>query len=233
MRGTQDRHDQHLRRAGIIPADAGNTGSDGVLAFSHRDHPRGCGEHYKEQWCTATEGGSSPRMRGTPSSRKPLLPADRIIPADAGNTMIPAAAAAQAKDHPRGCGEHEAQLSVVMPMRGSSPRMRGTLEQIPVFVFVMGIIPADAGNTSRWPGLSPPTRDHPRGCGEHQTGCSQTSSHSGSSPRMRGTLLPVLPLVCVPVDHPRGCGEHAGIDLPIDYKWGSSPRMRGTPSFAL
>ena len=51
--------------------------------------------------------------------------------------------------------------------RGSSPQMRGALcSVLPVLPFP-GIIPADAGGTTTGGAGGPPTRDHPRRCGEH------------------------------------------------------------------
>ena len=68
MRGAQSPYKQMLALQGIIPADAGST------------------EGYKEQWCTATEGGSSPRMRGAHPNQVAKVAEIRIIPADAGST---------------------------------------------------------------------------------------------------------------------------------------------------
>ena len=72
----------------IIPADAGNTGVHSLRACVRRDHPRGCGEHKYVFPVLAVSGGSSPRMRGTQIYK--LLPyfIFRIIPADAGNTIV-------------------------------------------------------------------------------------------------------------------------------------------------
>ena len=72
-----------------------------------------------------------------------------IIPACAGNTMSVCAANIRTGDHPRVCGEHELPELRQAAIRGSSPRVRGTLpDAIPKF-FRIGIIPACAGNTGR------------------------------------------------------------------------------------
>ena len=52
---------------GIIPADAGNTFFTITSHFLHRDHPRGCGEHRPLTNGASPAGGSSLRMRGTPT----------------------------------------------------------------------------------------------------------------------------------------------------------------------
>ena len=132
------------------------------------------------------------------------------------------------EDHPRGCGEHHLQGNLSFWNSGSSPRMRETLAASYMLVFLIRIIPADAGNTIY--GLEPEDdhTDHPRGCGEHGGVDLQTVETDGSSPRMRGTqgshragrqqqgIIPAdagntlvwPPSVIQHGDHPRGCGEH-------------------------
>ena len=113
---------------------------------------------------------------------------------------------------------------------------------------MIGIIPAYAGNTE----VPAPDLlvhgDHPRVCGEHQLFKDVLESISGSSPRMRGTLLSdrygnsqdgIIPayagntfilsfLGAFGRDHPRVCGEHVFAYRINGGATGSSPRMRGT-----
>ena len=116
-------------------------------------------------------------------------------------------------------------------------------------VYRYGIIPAHAGNTAPRYRRDHPRWDHPRACGEHQTGQPCTNVYLGSSPRMRGTLLGYVQEVAehgiIPAhagntyraahpgvakwDHPRACGEHGRVDIVHPHVAGSSPRMRGTP----
>ena len=97
-------------------------------------------------------------------------------------------------------------------------------------VFMVGIIPADAGST-----LAQHAGD-PKG--------------PGSSPRMRGAQTIMKTITAVkriipadagstrarsgpaydPKDHPRGCGEHGETARRADRPGGSSPRMRGALS---
>ena len=105
-------------------------------------------------------------MRGALHAHKKYSLFNGIIPADAGSTPISRSRAWLARDHPRGCGEHEEELNA-----------DGNLN---------GIIPADAGSTRLWMLLSSTTADHPRGCGEHPRLTPIRSLRSGSSPRMRG-----------------------------------------------
>ena len=70
-----------------------------------------------------------------------------IIPAYAGNTLEAIMKAYDTEDHPRVCGEHGRQIVRRIGIRGSSPRMRGTLPQPNRHTETRGIIPAYAGNT--------------------------------------------------------------------------------------
>ena len=90
-------------------------------------------------------------------------------------------------------------------------------------------------------------RDHPRGCGEHESRSAGAQALAGSSPRMRGARftgsLAKIPAGIIPADagstphrvlvpravqdHPRGCGEHGESYAAIMPALGSSPRMRG------
>ena len=172
-------------------------------------------------------------MRGTPCLGSMEVTGTRIIPADAGNTCSRSGPAPRPGDHPRGCGEHQSFQSRLYRFQGSSPRMRGTLDELVAFVQILGIIPADAGNTHAWRLSASAWRDHPRGCGEHFSVVCWTHSRRGSSPRMRGTLidyedfrpgtgiipadagntLPWCSLNRAGWDHPRGCGEHKFVRL--------------------
>ena len=131
---------------------------------------------------------------------------------------------------------------------GSSPRVRGSLSSIPINSTVMGIIPAGAGLTAMTLPNNRRLRDHPRGCGAHQTPSVLDLYMRGSSPRVRGSreyeydsysMTGIIPagagltrltrcLSCPARDHPRGCGAHP-VRLPQGrQEAGSSPRVRGS-----
>ena len=234
--------------AGIIPAYAGNTARYRNLRKLYWDHPRVCGEHLTNPWDPMDASGSSPRMRGTPSSSLSSTMSGGIIPAYAGNTLGDGVGDSLGGDHPRVCGEHYSVSLEVRSIAGSSPRMRGTQNQPPGQYDGPGIIPAYAGNTRHAArGLSR-SRDHPRVCGEHILCWIRLQWQSGSSPRMRGTLIfrrrlianhgiipayagntDVYPTPRMPTwDHPRVCGEHFHCNHLFLLLLGSSPRMRGT-----
>ena len=167
MRGTLLIAHLWFLRSGIIPAYAGNTDFISDIVASLWDHPRVCGEHRSSSPNASKRSGSSPRMRGTPSTAT-FKEADwGIIPAYAGNTGPTCICSPEAGDHPRVCGEHCTCVAVVPAITGSSPRMRGTRITAALIYQGDGIIPAYAGNTpctDTWPW---PRRDHPRVCGEH------------------------------------------------------------------
>ena len=114
----------------------------------------------------------------------------RIIPAYAGSTLLTGLRGVRTGDHPRVCGEHTRPLFRVILWWGSSPRMRGARLEPTMGSGWLGIIPAYAGSTQGRDSLPYHLGDHPRVCGEHRQGRRCCSGRAGSSPRMRGALLP-------------------------------------------
>ena len=113
-------------------------------------------------------------------------------------------------------------------MRGSSPRVRGTLLNAGLWGWTFRFIPAGAGNTF-WPKSLPLVIPvHPRGCGEHNGSSEDPSAICGSSPRVRGTRTDGNPHAASRAVHPRGCGEHYEAGEKAGQTGGSSPRVRGT-----
>ena len=49
MRGAHLMAENDEKQARIIPADAGSTRSVSLIFWTHRDHPRGCGEHSNQK----------------------------------------------------------------------------------------------------------------------------------------------------------------------------------------
>ena len=173
--------------AGIIPAHAGLTAERPVHSHDHRDHPRACGAHDAPGGRAHDAQGSSPRMRGSPGLRLDACADDGIIPAHAGLTDADTYNAMLAEDHPRACGAHALWHSMHRSMRGSSPRMRGSLEHTAKAKGRLGIIPAHAGLTRYGQKQNDTIGDHPRACGAHNASCIVVIEKLGSSPRMRGS----------------------------------------------
>ena len=112
----------------------------------------------------------------------------------------------------------------------------------------MGITPAHAGNSTVLLSPTSGARDHPRTCGEQQSGRAQKFSLQGSPPHMRGTADSIIVRedadritpahagtsqagekeISPSGDHPRTCGEQRAMQEMPDSCRGSPPHMRGT-----
>ncbi len=248
MRGTRRSACRRPSDRRFIPAHAGNTPGHAPSGANIRVHPRACGEHTPARYTRIRCTGSSPRMRGTRSVSSATRLLSRFIPAHAGNTLPSFRARGAQSVHPRACGEHVAGIIALFVDPGSSPRMRGTHPGSSSRDERSRFIPAHAGNTTGSGKTSTNKAVHPRACGEHAKAGCRLSVSTGSSPRMRGTLvcwhgsclfsrfipahagntaLGVGGWTSVPV-HPRACGEHYEGVVPEQFHTGSSPRMRGT-----
>ena len=136
---------------------------------------------------------------------------------------------------------------MIYDQNGSPPRMRGTVKKICFPHIIIGITPADAGNSGCGRRFQCAGGDHPRGCGEQIPRKTRALGLLGSPPRMRGTVASLASagagVGITPADagnrafgfserakkrdHPRGCGEqgiHSGAAV---ESAGSPPRMRG------
>ena len=91
--------------------------------------------------------------------------------------------------HPRTCGERRGQLALECVERGSSPRMRGTLNLAGGDGMFERFIPAHAGNAAMRSAVLIGLAVHPRACGERPAKRLVALLQHGSSPRMRGTLV--------------------------------------------
>ena len=125
LRGARDGVSRLRGSRGIIPALAGSTAACSCAILSRRDHPRACGEHSYRCVVCRRSGGSSPRLRGAPEQVVDVVNRPGIIPALAGSTRNFEPFALVNRDHPRACGEHDAEPCQRALFRGSSPRLRG------------------------------------------------------------------------------------------------------------
>ena len=205
------------------------------------------GEHYKHRGSITPNPGSSPHVRGARVGIASILSDCGIIPACAGSTCTVFVYGRSYWDHPRMCGEHAPSCSPYPKTAGSSPHVRGAPSASRCGFHVPGIIPACAGSTMAYRPSSPPTRDHPRMCGEHMPVRMTVKPFEGSSPHVRGALsgrcgrcrpigiIPACagstptskPIACNERDHPRMCGEHEALQCLHARRRGSSPHVRG------
>ena len=232
----------------IIPAQAGNAQHRPRRGKPRPDHPRASGERFLQLDNRGSYFGSSPRRRGTRRQGPQVTAENRIIPAQAGNAISCAVAAALMTDHPRAGGERWIRGGDRPVWDGSSPRRRGTLVEQSASCPSSRIIPAQAGNARPPPRRPTGLPDHPRAGGERATWAGSRPSNAGSSPRRRGTLFARAPddaaVRIIPAqagnalpadltdeqkpDHPRAGGERRQgkrVFVPVN---GSSPRRRGT-----
>ena len=189
VRGTLRQGASHPAGARFIPAHAGNTRSTSTCGNRSGSsvHPRACGEHIRGGTNIGGNYGSSPRMRGTRGPDASLRGARRFIPARAGNTTTRSRSRSTATVHPRACGEHNSSSTAMRAAIGSSPRVRGTRGCRTANTGWGRFIPARAGNTDEPAPRVVAEGVHPRACGEHVLGSSNSPYHCGSSPRVRGT----------------------------------------------
>ncbi len=168
----------------------------------------------------------------------------RFIPAWAGNSRHGDPVTWDAAVHPRVGGEQTSHAIA----RGSSPRGRGTVCRDVASIGTTRFIPAWAGNRSATLAAARPTSVHPRVGGEQTCARWKPIFANGSSPRGRGTAVPVpreyVPIRFIPAwagnsaartrplqdyaVHPRVGGEQALIRNVTPSDAGSSPRGRGT-----
>ena len=252
VRGTPVQRPPTIRDRRFIPACAGNASSTGASRALRTVHPRVCGER-RGGVRPGAPHGSSPRVRGTPRGRPAGRSLIRFIPACAGNAAARPTAGGAQTVHPRVCGERGIAVQGSRPAVGSSPRVRGTPALGRGRVLPRRFIPACAGNAIRR--RRPPVRAavHPRVCGERVPVRTGALRSSGSSPRVRGTLVGGAavraPLRFIPACagnaprpsrrrppspvHPRVCGERWRRTEAAEECAGSSPRVRGTPAPAF
>ena len=192
--------------------------------------------------------GSSPRVRGTGPRGLNATSYGRFIPACAGNRCETGGPVIGIPVHPRVCGEQLSRVRGWCRIAGSSPRVRGTDLVVGQLAIFPRFIPACAGNRQLTCRIHHPPPVHPRVCGEQGNVIDGNIDIDGSSPRVRGTAVPVSPvtpparfipacagnsvgrLILLRKDpvHPRVCGEQDVRCRARSRQNGSSPRVRGT-----
>ena len=131
----------------FIPACAGNRYVTYAGDNLGTVHPRVCGEQSLPLPSLPLPSGSSPRVRGTGWPCSLALFAGRFIPACAGNRRASFYERGMTTVHPRVCGEQVQRLRHQRLDRGSSPRVRGTVQPSLRGTAISRFIPACAGNS--------------------------------------------------------------------------------------
>ena len=146
LRGTHPPSSRASSRRRFIPAPAGNASRAPAWMCRFAVHPRACGERSSRIHETASEPGSSPRLRGTRRASR--------------------AARVSFTVHPRACGERCTSPSTRTETVGSSPRLRGTRSDQHADGQDERFIPAPAGNALSAAFRKQIPTVHPRACGE-------------------------------------------------------------------
>ena len=131
----------------ITPACAGNSLIGAGQAGQNGDHPRVCGEQGPIGSRGGSTTGSPPRVRGTACAGPGLALVWTITPACAGNRDPPFWLLVGSGDHPRVCGEQDAEGHGPGAGVGSPPRVRGTANEVTTSTATTRITPACAGNS--------------------------------------------------------------------------------------
>ena len=168
VRGKREIINIRPRRGRITPAGAGKTSQPALRHAFSQDHPRRCGENYKQSLTRCRRLGSPPQVRGKlravhrdfvavedhprrcgeNCADVPVQTgAKRITPAGAGKTRLQQRAQCQRRDHPRRCGENSAWGCIEYAHPGSPPQVRGKLPSSIASSILYRITPAGAGKT--------------------------------------------------------------------------------------
>ena len=108
-----------------IPACAGEPPLGSCRPRPVRVYPRVCGGTVSADSVISHCPGLSPRVRGNPILRWSAITCDGSIPACAGEPAVQVSSHYQQRVYPRVCGGTVGRVSISMPSRGLSPRVRG------------------------------------------------------------------------------------------------------------
>ena len=185
-RGKHDPGGAPARRARLIPAHAGKTGSATTACPPSRVHPSSRGENVRALAFVVPMVGLSPLTRGKPLMRGDSRSSARLIPAHTGKTRPRRRRHSARRAHPRSRGENPKTRSDRLLDPGSSPLTRGKLSFCNVRDVAFRLIPAHAGKTTVRQTGRRRFRAHPRSRGENTDNVGRPSSSTGSSPLTRG-----------------------------------------------
>ena len=226
-RGLPEGTAAHALAERIIPARAGFTAWSRGRSLRRPDHPRSRGVYGQGDDEGCGDRGSSPLARGLPGPRRLKGRQARIIPARAGFTSSPPAAAPLMSDHPRSRGVYAICAASMIAVRGSSPLARGLPRWAGIEDAWIRIIPARAGFTGLMLVVRQPAKDHPRSRGVYEGAHSGFPSRGGSSPLARGLRAHQHRQSTQSPDHPRSRGVYGLRALHGQHLSGSSPLARG------
>ena len=187
-----------------------------------------CGKNQIRDMDDKRQEGSPPRVREERVGNECPSNERGITPACAGRTKPNGGNRRSKRDHPRVCGKNCCNCLLRSCCRGSPPRVREEPSVARMVTPWRRITPACAGRTGLNCGKVGYREDHPRVCGKNFPHTSKRLLKSGSPPRVREELAPVLSalisdritpacagrtmtgakLNSLARDHPRVCGKN-------------------------
>ena len=133
-------------------------------------YPRACGGTDNSARWSIRRYGLSPRVRGNLHGRSICGGGRGSIPERAGEPVPLAGESGQQGVYPRACGGTGAPSVWAIIQTGLSPRVRGNRGQVASVSFILGSIPARAGEPrAAWP-LRKRRGVYPRACGGNPAG---------------------------------------------------------------
>ncbi len=187
-RGNPDMRRRDARRAGSIPAHAGQPRrwhSEGAIS---RVHPRSRGATFSMRSNVSPPLGPSPLTRGNRLLRVRLDLLWGSIPAHAGQPVHVNLLRRQSRVHPRSRGATWTPVIRNDAPRGPSPLTRGNPADRVAGHQASGSIPAHAGQPPRTPGPAGDRWVHPRSRGATRPKSLRSRCQRGPSPLTRGNL---------------------------------------------
>ena len=186
VRGNQTRVELSCWRPGSIPARAGEPRSGRAWTRLRRVYPRACGGTELEEVKGVVEQGLSPRVRGNRNRHRLWRPAERSIPARAGEPRAAPRLQPPSRVYPRACGGTRLSTYRAEVSKGLSPRVRRNHSLVPVPAGFLGSIPARAGEPGSASSPATAAWVYPRACGGTRSFRGLLLGHGGLSPRVRG-----------------------------------------------
>ena len=248
MRGSRADVDDGEALEGPIPAHAGEPAWVRLSPDPQGAYPRACGGAHLAAEIQQSCAGLSPRMRGSRGSSAVRIVSAGPIPAHAGEPVELDGAGIFTGAYPRACGGAMPSALALAPLRGLSPRMRGSLRPAAGPHPVGGPIPAHAGEPSAISAVPRVTGAYPRACGGAKAKAEGIRAGVGLSPRMRGSRrlaaragalggpipahagepMPRTARASAGRAYPRACGGAQADHGDHHRAEGLSPRMRGS-----
>ena len=201
VRGNRIERERSNRKAGSIPARAGEPAMISTARVVSRVYPRACGGTLDLLDVVADGKGLSPRVRGNRRAGRQLSVFHRSIPARAGEPRGWRGSSGRHGVYPRACGGTGKRAHGLAPVMGLSPRVRGNLNPDRHIALDLGSIPARAGEPLPASGSWRGAWVYPRACGGTFSHNARIAPSMGLSPRVRGN----------PAEHFRSSAEPGSI----------------------